>query len=145
MSDSFENDENLDVLQNIEFAIVSVLEDYPDMDDSDAMNAFDVLIKDFRDIERGRKPKANTLTEATGGIFTRVRNICLWRMRPEPALVEPPDAAMVGDPLPESQLLPPEAISRCLKKIRKSMDRWHGVGGRRGYLEFISKYFPPGS
>lgn len=145
MADSFEDDDNLDVLQNIEFSIVSALETHPDMDDNDAMNAVDILIKDFRDIERGRKPKTHSLSGAVKSVFIRVRGICLLRMQPQPGLGGTQDAPSGDDLIPESALLPPATIFRCLKKIRKSMDRWHGTGGRRGYLEFIRRFFPTDS
>lgn len=145
MADSFEYDENLDLLQNIEFCMVSALDEYPDMDDSDAMNAFDVLVRDFRDIERGRKPKLHSLSGAVESVFVRVQGICLIRMLPQSGLGDMEDASFDAGLFPESALVPPETISRCLKKIRKSMDNWHGVGGRRGYLEFIRSYFPTDS
>lgn len=142
MSNGHEDYENLDVLQNIEVMIVSALEDFPDMDDYDAMNAVDALIKDFRDLERGREPKSRNLSDATGLIFERIRSVCSWRMGQGPA---PGIGADGGDDDAEPPLLSPATLSRCLKKVRKSMDRRHGAGGRRGYLEFIIQYFPPGS
>ncbi len=145
MMDSFEGDENLDVLQNIEFCVVAALKEYPDMDDSDAMNAFDALIKDFRDIERGRTPKTHSLSGAVESVFLRVRGICLLRIQPQPALDGIQSDRSDVDLIPDSALLPPATISRCLKKIRKSMERWHGVGGRRGYLDFIVRFFPQNS
>lgn len=145
MADSFEYDENLDLLQNIESCVVAALDVHPGMDDSDVMGAFDVLIRNFHDIERGRGPKPNSLSGAAESVFVGVWGICLLRMQPQPGLADLDGAAFGADPFPESALVPPATISRCLKKIRKSMDRWHGVGGRRGYLEFIRRYFPTGS
>ncbi len=31
-------------------------------------------------------------------------------------------------------------ILACLRKIRKSVERWHKRGGHQGYLQFVSEY-----
>ena len=44
---------------------------------------------------------------------------------------------MDGDP---SAPISPEEAVLCLKRIRKSIARWTKVGGRQGYLTFVSQY-----
>ncbi|MDR1518886.1 MAG: hypothetical protein LBU23_01915 [Planctomycetota bacterium] len=145
MADESENDENLDVLQNIEFAVVSATDEFKDADDYDVMHALDILIKDFRDFERGREPKKRSLEGAAQAIFRDVMAICLWRMGKGAAPGVADGESAAPEDIPEPPPLPAATLSRCLKKIRKSVDNWNGVGGRRGYLEFIRRYFPPGS
>ena len=41
-----------------------------------------------------------------------------------------------GQPIPLSDLI------KCLRTIQKSIPRWSEVGGRRGYLNFVSPYLP---
>lgn len=36
-----------------------------------------------------------------------------------------------------------EAISACLKRIKKPVQYWNKEGGRLGYLTYISRYVPP--
>lgn len=142
MADSFENDENLDVLQNIEFAIMAAAREFPEADDYDVMHALDAALKDFRDLERGRAPKTHSFQGAPYAIFQGIMAVCDWRIgkRPNPgAEIQQPGNEK---DLPVPQPLPAATLARCLKKIRKSVDNWHGVGGRRGYLEFIAKCFP---
>jgi hypothetical protein len=33
-----------------------------------------------------------------------------------------------------------DEIIACLKRIRKSINRWNKVGGRQGYLIFVSDF-----
>jgi hypothetical protein len=28
----------------------------------------------------------------------------------------------------------------CLRRLRKSVERWNRTGGQRGYLEFVSQF-----
>jgi hypothetical protein len=49
----------------------------------------------------------------------------------------------VPAPLPEPDSIPPlklDVIVLCLKRIRKSIDRWNKEHGRQGYLKFVSQY-----
>ena len=36
----------------------------------------------------------------------------------------------------------PEELQKCLKRIIKSVERWNRVGGKQGYLNFTSRFFP---
>jgi hypothetical protein len=145
MGDGFENDENLDVLQNIEFAIIEAAREFSGTDDYDVMRALDTIIKDFRDIERNREPKPHSFEGATLAIFQRVMAICDWRMGKGPGPEVVKDETVGDASIPEPTPLPESTLSHCLKKIRKSVDRWHGIGGSRGYLEFVANYFPQGT
>ncbi len=140
MTSSFDDDERLDILQNIEFAIVPAADEFPASDDYDVMHALDLIIKDFRDIERGREPKSHSLDGAAQAIFQNVMAVCNWRLGKEslPDWIEAVNTGGMSDTGPASAPL----LSHCLMKIRKSVDSWHGVGGSRGYLEFIRKFFP---
>jgi hypothetical protein len=33
-----------------------------------------------------------------------------------------------------------DEILACLRKIRKSVDRWNKQGGKQGYLQFVSEF-----
>jgi hypothetical protein len=69
------------------------------------------------------------LPEPESLIFERTKAICEMRLgRNEDA------QALLGDTRPL------DVIFTCLKKIRKSVDRWNKRGGRRGYLQFASQF-----
>ena len=42
-------------------------------------------------------------------------------------------------PVPRHSITPAE-MAACLKRIRKSVDRWNKESGPRGYLNFVRQY-----
>jgi hypothetical protein len=95
-------EENLDVLQNLEFGTIQ------------------------------RHPPALRLGDRARRVFTWVQSLC---------------EARLGRPLPSGETLPLTAVPvstlvRCLREIQKSIARWSRQGGRRGYLDFVSRYLP---
>ncbi|MEW6351220.1 MAG: hypothetical protein AB1646_19355 [Thermodesulfobacteriota bacterium] len=122
---------NLDVMQNIESAIVSVFRERRNLSDYDVMRALDALIADYRAESRGHVKKNASLQEQEAEIFERVRAMCEWRL----GRADAPDG---GQPAPVAK--PLDDVLGCLRKIRKSVDRWHEEGGRQGYLNFVSDY-----
>jgi hypothetical protein len=122
----------LDVLQNIEFAIVSVYKEQSDLHDYEVMRALDASIEFFRAEARGHTPKEVSLPARETVLFNRISDMCHWRMGRGP-LEEESQLA------PEEQKTADEIVA-CLRKIRKSVDRWNKQGGRQGYLQFVNEY-----
>jgi hypothetical protein len=134
MSDSFE-DRYLDVLQNIEFAIVSVYNEHPDLVDSNVDRALEALIRVYNAEANQRTPPALKLSEIDQTLFDRIRDMCEWRLgRGEAVQVE----TDTGEFKPTPKTV--EEIVACLKRIRLSVKRWTTQGGRQGYLRFVSQY-----
>jgi len=125
-------EKNLDILQNIEFAIVSVYEDHPTLLDYRVMGALDALIGAYRAESRGHTHKPISLEDQEKEIFDRVKSVCEWRM----GRTEKPE----GMDVPPVQPTSLDEIQSCLKKVRKSVDRWNSRGGPQGYLRFVSEY-----
>jgi hypothetical protein len=123
---------HLDVLQNIEHAIGGVYEEYPRITDYRVMSALDALIASYRAEFRGHRPKECFLDREECLIHDRVRAICEWRMG------RGQDAAV----LEELSVTPTnlEDMLSCLRKIRKSVDRWNGQLGPQGYLGFMTQF-----
>jgi len=129
MSEAFE-DRYLDVLQNIEFAIVSVYNENPDLADANVDRALEGLIRQYNaEVNNRSRPKV-TLAEADQPVFERVHEMCEWRL----GRSEGPHAEMDLEPLSL------EEVVACLKRIRLSVKRWTTQGGRQGYLRFINQY-----
>ena len=122
----------LDVLQNMEYAIVSVYRDYPDALDYAVMGALDALIAIYRAEYRGHIPKQAALQGMELEVFERVKDVCEWRM----GRVQ---ESILSELEPESQKSV-DVILGCLRKIRKSVGRWNGRLGQQGYLGFVSNY-----
>ena len=109
-------DEHLDVLQNIEFAIVSVYEKQRDLQDLQVMRALDTLIELYRAESRGHQPKQHSLPEQENLVFERVKTMCEFRLGRESLGKE---GRNVSIPLP----ITVDEILSCLRKIRRSVER----------------------
>jgi hypothetical protein len=125
-------DEYLDVLQNIEFAIVSVFREHNDLRDSNVMHSLDALIDLYRAESRGHKLKEYKLPEKETQVFEGVKSMCELRLGRGDLNAQIPD--MFGEPKTI------EDIIACLRKIRRSVERWNKRGGQQGYLRFVSQF-----
>jgi hypothetical protein len=131
---SFE-DKYLDVLQNIEFGIVRVYRERPELTDWDALDAIEALIRGYIAEARGRSQPNIRLSDLSQLVFDSVEAMCEWRLGREQPFVEdnqPLDVKMEPKTLDE--------IIACLKRIRKSIKCWNKEGGRQGYLDFVSEF-----
>ena len=135
MSIPFEQ-EYEDVLQNIEFAIVNTYRERPEeISDWSVEAALDALLRAYGTEHTGRMMRPARLSEAEQTIYDRVKRMCEWRLGREQLLVEDAPPAMR-----EIEPKTLDEIVACLKRVRSSVKRWHKSGGRRGYLDFVSKY-----
>ena len=128
-------EEYVDVLQNIEFAIVSTSYDHPEMVDGHVIWALEAVINSYRAEQAGRTPEEFPASVVEADLYRAIRNMCEWRLgRLTPREEE---AAELG-PAPEPITV--EEILLCLKRILKSVNGWNRTGGQRGYLTFIVQY-----
>jgi hypothetical protein len=125
-------DEYLDVLQNIEFAIVSVYREQPELRDYAVMRALDALIQYYRAESRGQAPKQVNLPEKEALIVERIQALCEFRLGRGGLGTE-------AGALPTKDKTIDEILA-CLRRIRKSVDRWNKHGGPQGYLKFASQF-----
>jgi hypothetical protein len=126
-------DKYLDVLQNIEFAIVQVAHRHPELTDYDVEKALNALIQVYKKPGREQEPGfgQNQLAQE---VYVSVKAMCDWRLGVN---TEQPQ----GLPkLPDMAPLDVGEIQACLKRIRKSLQTWNKRGGRRGYLDFIDQF-----
>src|SRR5438270_865748 len=121
-------DEYLDVLQNIEAAIVISFENKLEIIDYDVMDAIKALIQVYRYEEKGfdKPPKIN-LTELSEPIFQAVKQVCDTRLGR-------------NNELPILEPITIEVVIACLRKIEKSIEKWSKRFGKRGYLNFVKDY-----
>lgn len=121
----------LDVLQNIEAAILQVYRRRPDLLDSQVDAALEVLLGRYTAEQRGRRLRPVHLEGARQEVFAAVEAVCEWRL----------GRGTLADMKEEA---PPairvEEIVACLKRIRKSVERITKERGRQGYLQFISGF-----
>ena len=130
---SFE-DEYLDVLQNIEFAIVQIAHSHPDLTDYEVEKALNALMRVYKrpDQDGEARLQAGSLAEE---VYQAIKAMCDWRLGSE---LQTPEGLPAN--LPQVDPLSLDEIQACLKRIRKSLQTWNKRGGRRGYLEFIDQF-----
>jgi hypothetical protein len=125
-----------DVLQNIEFGIVSVYHDHPEMSDWEALSAVEALIRRYRAEVKGRQAGPPSLDPLTEEVYYSVERLCEWRLGRKPLLVD-----KEGQPREvSSNSVTLDEIVDCLKRVRKSINRWTRLGGRQGYLTFVEQF-----
>jgi hypothetical protein len=128
-------EEYLDVLQNIEFAIVSTYHDHPEMLDGHVMWALEKVINSYRAETAGGTPEEFTASAVEADLYRALCNVCQWRLG---RLTPQEEEATELGPAPEPKTV--DEILLCLKLILKSVNRWNRSGGQRGYLTFIVEY-----
>jgi hypothetical protein len=122
-----------DVLQNIEASIIRVHHRI-NLLDYDVMEAMDALILYYKRIDQGREATLPELSEKPGMVIAELQSICEWRMGKESTF------SGAGKLPPDSRLCTTAEILACLKRIQKSVNKWHKQYGRQGYLNFVGQY-----
>ena len=127
---SFE-DKYMDVLQNIEMAIVSVYREHNDLLDYDVDKVLNILWTEYRNAKQGRATPAPKLGENAELVYDRIKEMCEWRLGRTSMKAAKGSARLKAEPISIDEIMD------CLKRIRKSVDLWNKQGGRHGYLYFI--------
>ncbi len=127
-------DEHLDVLQNLEFFIVAGYREHPEIRDYAVMRVLEALVDSLRAEAGGLGPRGHQLSPVEAQLFERCRQVCQYWLGQSGLGTAPP--------LPPSAVKSLEQIVTCIKRVRKSVDRWNKSGGQRGYLTFVSEYTP---
>lgn len=125
----------LDVLQNIEAAIIVVYQEQPELFDCEVDKALSALISVYKAEERGRAAAVDRCTGLSLLVLDSLRSVCDWRLgRATLEAEEEKDEGVSPEPLSTDEVI------ACLKRVRKSVQTWTRQNGRRGYLEFINSF-----
>lgn len=136
--DTFE-DRYLDVLQNIEFSIVHVYSNDPDLTDWQALQAIEALINEYQAESKGRTAVPSLTDPLVEQTYRVLKHICEWRLgRDDVFQKSDGDGEVIGSVTPPA--ITREELLACLKRVRKSIKRWSKRGGRQGYLVFVSQF-----
>jgi hypothetical protein len=125
----------LDILQNIEFAIMSDYRENPLLVDFDVEAAINALITLYHAQSQDHEPRRPNLNERATLVYERVQAMCDWRLGRED-LVTADGSKDVPPPEPVTL----DVIAACLKRIRKSVQWWNKEGRRQGYLTFVGRF-----
>jgi hypothetical protein len=126
LSTEFE-DQYLDVLQNIEWSLLSMTPDHPELSDYDMRRIIEHSIAHYQTRQKGdlASPERK-LTGVPQESLECVISVCEWRLGQRP----PPHNEMVCSSITIEELI------LCLKRIEKSIKFWTKRGGRKGYINF---------
>ena len=104
------SDDNLDVLQNLEFSVAQIWRAHPEMTDYAALRAYEAAFKLYREQLRGHTAKPPTLNGLDAAAFEAVAAICEFRLgrRAGPA-----------DDLAGVPPVPLEKLVACLRELTK--------------------------
>jgi len=134
MSGGFE-EQYMGVLQNIEFALVTVYRKNPKMNDHAALFVIESLTKLYNAEAQGRAIATPQFQPHEQEAFDSVKALLDWRLGKQSLVAEDGQEVSVS----ENTNTPAEIVA-CLKRIAKSIEGWMKRGGRRGYYEFVSQY-----
>lgn len=123
-----------DVLQNIEFGIVTARRESPDLTDYDVMRVLEALVDVYTAEKIGRQPHPVNFSDREARLMEHVRGMCDWRLGRSAGGSKP-----TGE-LPSPTPLTSDEMVLCLKRLLRSVQKWNKQGGRRGYLDFIVQY-----
>jgi hypothetical protein len=116
-------------------AIVSVYREQPALLDYEVDKALDALIRAYQAEQQQRPRVAPVLPALPQTIYERVREMCEWRLGREN-----PFKAEAGGEVPQPEPYTLAEIVACLKRIRKSVQKWSKREGRQGYVRFITEF-----
>jgi hypothetical protein len=128
-------EEYLDILQNIEAAIISVYREHSQLTDYDVEKALNALIQEYQAEQTGQTALPVSLALLPRQIYDRTKAMCEWRLGRE-HLANSKGQAILLDATPPSV----EEILACLKRIRKSVQKWNKRSGQRGYLQYVEQF-----
>jgi len=126
-------EERLDVMQNLEFAVAQCFRRHPEMTDYAVLRTYEALQQMYSAevTDRPLKPVAAEGVEAE--LMRDVKQMCEWRLG-RSALSPSHDEA------PECEPLDVPTLTLCLKRLVKSVGKWTKQRGRQGYLNFMSQF-----
>jgi hypothetical protein len=125
-------EEYLDVLQNIELAIVGVYTAHLDLADFQVDQALEALGRSYQREKTGGAPILPK-SEPAKQVYQAVKGMCDWRLGRQNLVDEE------GQPMSIAPLTVDE-IQACIKRLRRSIDTWNKRSGTQGYLNYILQF-----
>ncbi|HOH30543.1 MAG TPA: hypothetical protein PLC40_12775 [Candidatus Hydrogenedentes bacterium] len=125
--------EHPDVLQNIEFAVVSLYKRHREMSDYDVLRVYENLFDDYKEESQGRQPRRHNQSELEQQLYDDIKIMCEWRLGRALPFEDAP-------PMENTDSIPVDILLQCLKRLIKSVNRWTKGAGRQGYLNFIIQH-----
>jgi DNA-binding HxlR family transcriptional regulator len=128
-------EQHLDVLQNIEFVVAQKYRACPQMTDYAVLRVYEALIDLYAGENIGRAPRAWNPTDQEQELFEATKEMCEWWLGRKPDLFTGSEETQ--SPPRDIDL---ETMLLCLKRLRRSVQKWTKRSGRQGYLQFMSQF-----
>jgi len=124
-----------DVLQNIEFRVIRLYRAHPEMTDYAVLRIYEALAQLYSAEMTGRPPKPIEAEGLEAELFEGVKQMCELRLGRAslPADLDVEEGT-------EFEPIEVETLVRCLKRLVNSVSHWTRLGGRQGYLNFVSEF-----
>ena len=126
-------DDNLPVLQNLEFSVVQIWRANPVMSDYSALRAYETAFQMYRAELRGHVPKPSALTGLDELMFQALKAMCEFQLGRGPSPID--NRANIHP-------ISLELLMDCLRELGRSTERHTKAHGRQGYLTFIDEFVP---
>lgn len=123
-----------DVLQNIEFAVIEVYREHPELTDINVDRVYENLQRAYQnELKSKPAPKAN-FSALEQKLIQNVREMCEHRLGR--ADYSQPDKVRG-----QFHTISIENLILCFKRLRRSIEFWTGKnGGIRGYLNYVKDF-----
>lgn len=128
-------EEYTDVLQNIESVVARFYRKHPPMTDYAVLRTYEAVIDAYTAEKIDRQLRVRPRPGLEQELFEAVKMICEWRLGRAPSNSQGPGISEHPfEPIDIDTLL------ACLKRLRKSVQKWNKQSGRQGYLDFMSQF-----
>lgn len=127
-------DQYMDVLQNIEFGVISTFRQHPDLTDFDVETVYNALIQYYKS-KQSIDPCTQQRTELRQTLCHSVKTMCDLRLAETTSLEAENNGAV-----PQIEPISSDEMVLCLKRLQKSVQKWSKQGGRQGYLNFVGDF-----
>ena len=129
-------DEDLPALRELEHCIVQVWDAHEEMNDYTAGRAYEAAFKYYRNAARGGQRVAPPLKGLDLETYDALQKVC------EKLLATGAEPFQGTSKQEKTKPLTAEKLVEYLRELVRSVERHTEFGGRKGYLEFLSGYFP---
>jgi hypothetical protein len=131
-------EDHLDVLQNLEFAIIEVYKKKPDLIDAEVLTAIESLIRTYGAEAQGKSIGARLIRGVSQSVAERVQLMCESRLGRSPS--DNPAMESTDEAIRDLPTISLEVLVACLKRIQSSIHFWTKKHGRQGYLDYIQRF-----
>lgn len=117
-----------DVLQNIEYTIITYYRQKPELADYNVDRVVENLMRLYAAETKGRTFNVPKFDGMEQELFDGLKEVCDTRLGRENELAEGIEPKTADE------------MAACLKRIRRSIQLWTKENGRRGYLNYVNQF-----